>query len=93
MTYAYVTLDVTNSDSFAQYRERAQGALDKYGGVVVSVSKEVRALEGEPTIPEFAVILSFPDAASATGWIEDETLSDVHALRRGAGTTTISLLA
>ncbi len=93
MIYAYVTLNVTNPDSFAQYRERAQSALDKYGGVAVTVSKAARALEGTPTIPQFGVLLSFPDEASATGWIEDEALQEIHELRRGAGETSITLLA
>lgn len=93
MTYAYVTLDISNPDSLAKYRDNAQGALDKYGGSVVSVSKDARALEGEPALPEIAVILSFPDVESATNWIEDESLSEIHAMRRGAGKSTITLLA
>ena len=41
-------INVTNPDAFAQYREQAQGALDKHSGSVVSVSMNVRALEGAP---------------------------------------------
>lgn len=93
MTYAYVTLDISNPESLAKYRDNAQGALDAHGGTVVAVSKDARALEGEPALPEIAVILGFPDVQSATNWMEDESFSEVHAMRRGAGKTTITLLA
>lgn len=92
MIYAYVTLNVTNPTALAKYREGAKEALSKHGGSVVSSSKEARALEGTPKLPEIAVLLGFPDADAATRWIEDPALSDVHAQRRASGSSAIILL-
>lgn len=92
MIYAYVALTITNPDSLAAYREKAGAALAKYDGTVVSASKETTVLEGTPTLPDMAAILSFPDRDSALGWINDPELADVHALRRGAGRSDTILL-
>ena len=92
MTYAYIALTITNPDSLAAYRVKAAEALATHGGSVVSASKDLIALEGAPSLPDMAAILSFPDRAAAEAWINDPALADVHALRRGAGQSDIILL-
>lgn len=92
MIYAYAALTVTNPESLAAYREKADAALALYGGSVVSASKDLSALDGAPSLPDMAAILSFPDRESALGWINDPELADVHALRRGAGGSDAILL-
>ena len=92
MIYAYVALTITNPKSLAAYREKAGAALAIYGGSVVSATKEPMVLDGAPTLPDMAVILSFPDRDAALGWINDPDLADVHALRRGAGGSDAILL-
>ena len=90
--YAYVNLTITNPDSFAAYRERAGDALKKYGGAPLEVSKESEVIEGTATAPTVAVILTFPDRAAAKGWVDDPELAEIHALREGSGSSTITLL-
>lgn len=90
--YAFVTVTVTNPDSFAKYREVAGAALAKYDGAPVEVSREAQVIEGERTAPSVAVLLSFPDREAALGWINDPEFADVHALRQGAGESDILLL-
>lgn len=93
MIYAYVKLSVTNPDSIAAYREHAGAALARHGGAVVTSSKDLQALEGQPDCGDIATILSFPDRDTAFAWINDPELTDVHALRRNAGQSDILLLA
>ena len=92
MVYAYAKLTVTNPESLAAYRDKAGPALARYGGKVEQASKETIALDGAPDLPDVAAILSFPDRASAEGWINDPNLADVHDLRRNAGGSDIVLL-
>lgn len=92
MVYAYVALKITNPESLAAYREVAVDALARHGGEVVSAAREFTTLDGTPDIPDAAVLVSFPDKDSAVAWSNDPELSDVHALRRAAGSSDIFLL-
>lgn len=93
MVYAYVTLILTNKASFDAYREQAGTALKKHGGAVVAASPNATVLEGTPAKTDISVILSFPDKEAAVAWREDPELAHIHALRQGAGETTIVLVA
>lgn len=92
MIYAYAKLTVTDKEALASYREKAGPALALHGGKVEQATADATALDGKPDIPDVAALLSFPDKASALGWINDESLKDVHALRRSAGASDIVLL-
>lgn len=92
MIYAYAQLNVTNPEAMAQYRAVAGEALARHGGKVESASSDVIALDGTPSVPPVAALLSFPDKKSALGWINDPDLKEVHALRRSAGTSDILLM-
>jgi len=92
MIYAYAKLTVTNPSSLAQYREVAGEALSRHNGAVVHATTDLSILDGQPDVPSVGVILSFPDKASAQGWINDPDLVEVHNLRRGAGASDILLL-
>lgn len=92
MVYAYVHINVTNPDSMAQYRERAGAALAKHGGAVVGASPAATVLEGSLKAPSVAAVLSFPDRDAALAWIGDPDLAPVHALRRGAGDSSVILV-
>ena len=92
MIYAYVHLDITNPDSLAQYRERAGAALEKHGGAVAGAAPGPTVLEGSLAAPSMAAVLTFPDRDAALAWIGDPDLAEVHALRRGAGSSSIVLI-
>lgn len=93
MVYAYVNLVVTNPDSMAAYRSKAGAALEKHGGKVLSASPNQTVIEGTRDETGLGVILEFATEAAAQAWINDPDLQGTHALRRGAGSSTITLLA
>ncbi len=90
--YAIVSLSITDPDTFAAYREQAGPALAKYKAAPMEVSRDAKVIEGTGAAPDVTVILTFPDRAHAEGWINDPELADVHALRRGSGTSHIVLM-
>jgi len=91
-THAIAQITVTDPTSLAAYREKAGDALNKHGGAIVQASGDLAVIEGEATLPTIIAILSFPDKNAAQAWINDPALAEVHALRRGSGTSQITLL-
>lgn len=92
MIYAVVQLTVHDPDSMANYAKSAGAALAKWGAQPVAVSADLTQIEGQDPLPDRVVILSFPDRDAALGWINDPDFTDVHALRRKAGKSEITLL-
>ncbi|NIZ63424.1 DUF1330 domain-containing protein [Sedimentitalea sp. CY04] len=93
MVYAYANIIVTAPESLAAYKEKAADALSKHGGRVVQATPNQTVLEGSRGETGLGAILEFATADAAKAWINDPDLSDVHALRRGAGSSTITLMA
>ena len=91
MVYAYANIIVTKPESLAAYREKAGEALSRHGGKVAAASPHQTILEGEMETG-LGVILEFETADAAKAWINDPELTEVHALRTGAGSSTIALL-
>ncbi|GFE51165.1 hypothetical protein So717_29180 [Roseobacter cerasinus] len=90
--YVYVTLDVTNTEKLAAYREKAGDALAKHGGRVLQASSSSTVLEGDRPAPGIAVVLEFDTRDAAENWRADPDLATVHQLRMQAGATSITLL-
>lgn len=90
--YAFVTLDVTDPDKLAAYRDVAGDALAKHGGKVLQASASPSVLEGDITAPQMAVVLEFDTREGAENWRADPDLAETHALRTGSGRTSITLL-
>lgn len=93
MVYAFVQITITDPDSFAAYAEQAGALLQKWGAKPEAMTTAPERLEGDAAAPTRAVLLSFPDADAARGWINDPDAQDVHALRRGSGVSEITLIA
>jgi uncharacterized protein (DUF1330 family) len=91
MIYATVHMNVSDKSKIAAYREHAAGALAKHGGAVVAASPAPTLIEGQ-TPPNTIAILSFPSKEAALAWKNDPELSDIHALRIGAGQSDIALI-
>lgn len=92
MFYAYATIEVTNAQALAEYRDVANEALAKHGGKVETAARAFTVLDGAPNQPNLAALLSFPNKEAALAWSTDPALADVHALRRSAGASDILLL-
>ena len=93
MVYAFVQITVTDPDTFAEYASKAGPALAKYGAQPQAMTTQPLRLEGDTPAPSRAVLLSFPDKEAALGWINDPEFAEVHALRRAAGASEITLIA
>ncbi|GAB5435952.1 DUF1330 domain-containing protein [Falsiruegeria mediterranea] len=92
MIYAVFKANLKNPQALGEYREQAGAALAKHGGKVEHATPSAQALDGAPSLPDVAALLSFPSAEAAQSWIDDPELADLHALRRSAGETEILLL-
>ncbi len=92
MIYAFVELNITNTDNFDRYKLEAGKALAKHGGAPLVSSKDSTTIEGDKTAPQVAVILSFPDPEAANAWINDPELQHVHEMRKKSGDVSILLL-
>lgn len=90
--YALVTLDITQPETFAAYREVAGAALEKHGAAPLLASQTSEVIEGDRSAPTVSVILTFPDREAAKTWINDPELANVHALRRASGSSQIILM-
>ncbi|MBO9450687.1 DUF1330 domain-containing protein [Tropicibacter sp. R16_0] len=93
MIYAVFKANLSNPQALGEYREQAGAALAKHGGKVEHATPTARALDGTPSLPDVAALLSFPSAEAAQSWMDDPELADQHALRRSAGETEILLLS
>ena len=92
MIYAIFKANVKRPDALAAYRDQAGAALAKHGGKVEQATPTPSALDGSPSLPNVAALLSFPDKSAAQAWINDPDLAALHDLRRSAGQTEILLL-
>lgn len=93
MVYAYANIIVTAPESLTAYRDKAGDALAKHGGRVVQATPQQTILEGDRNATGIGAILEFDNAEAAKAWINDPELAVVHALRRNAGQSTVTLLA
>lgn len=91
MIYATVHMNVSDKSKIAAYREHAPAALAKHGGAVLAASPTPTLIEGQ-TPPDMVAVLSFPDKDAALAWKNDPELTDIHALRMGAGQSDIALI-
>ena len=92
--HVIAVVDVTDADTFGKYGERANEAVMAPGGKVVSISGPNKpALEdtGAASTARF-VLIEFPSAEDAQGWMSDPEFQSVHEVRRGGATTTIRLM-
>lgn len=89
--YVTVQLEITDADTFAEYRKVGGPAVAKHGGKPLSAGNASLLYDaGVGTMP--SVLLEFPDTASARAWIDDPDLADAHALRNKGAKATVTLL-
>jgi uncharacterized protein (DUF1330 family) len=62
-----------------EYLPGVRPFLDRYGAEVLVAGFEAEAAEGEP--PNSTVVLRFPDAEAARGFLDDPEYQPVRALR------------
>ena len=90
--YVVVQLEPTDEDALKRYYEVGGAAVKKHGGAALAGGPDKAVLEENGAGTPAHVLISFPDVAAAHAWMDDPELADVHALRRSAAKTTITLL-
>lgn len=90
--YVVVQLAPKDQETLQQYYQVGGAAVKKHGGYPIAGGPDKAVLEDNGGGTSAHVLLAFPDAGSATAWIEDPDLAEVHALRRKGAHTTITLL-
>lgn len=90
--YAVVTLNVTDPDMMARYREAAGPAMEKHGVSALHVSSAPKQIEGDGPVPQIIVLLTFPSREAAEAWNTDPEIAGVRAMRQNAGESNIFLL-
>lgn len=91
-TYATVQLVLKDMEAFGKYREKAGEALAKHGGKVIAGGPKSEVLEDTGAGECVMVLLEFPDADSARGWISDPDLQHIHDMRKAGASTRAMLL-
>ena len=70
-TYLTAALTITNPSWIETYGPAVHTLVAKHGGRYIAQTPEVTKLEGDGDAPSVAVILEFPDRASAEAWYND----------------------
>ncbi|WP_169545517.1 DUF1330 domain-containing protein [Sneathiella aquimaris] len=93
MSVQFIALiSVKHPDKMNEYKKVSSDALAKHQGKVLGGLPAPEALEATGEIPDVIAILEFPSIDHARAWRQDPDLAPVHALRNGAGSSTILAL-
>jgi uncharacterized protein (DUF1330 family) len=86
--YVIAEVEVTDAQSYEQYRREVPATLAAFGGRFIVRGGACRALEGDWQ-PQRLVVLEFPDRAAAQAWWESEAYAAPKALRQRAARTRL----
>jgi len=70
-TYLTASLTVTDPSWIEAYGPAVHELVAKHGGRYIAQNPDVAKLEGDGDAPSVAVIIEFPDRASAEAWYND----------------------
>lgn len=90
--YVVVQLTPKDPETLDAYRARGKEPVVAHGGRQIAGGPGTEVLEDNGAGTPAAVLLEFPSAEAARGWINDPDYAEVHALRRAGAHTTITLL-
>ena len=90
--YAIVLVrEARDPDALAEYRRRNTDVVAAHGGRFLVRGGELEVVEGEWD-PVRAVVIEFPDMATARNWYHSEDYAPLKALRQAASDTDILLV-
>lgn len=78
--YVIVEVDVTDPETFEEYRKLVPPTLEAFGGRYVARGGAVESLEGGWQ-PKRIVVIEFDDVASATAWHGSAAYAPARAMR------------
>ncbi len=89
--YLIVQVEVTDPDTFEEYRKQVPGTLAAYGGEYIVRGGEMEVLEGEWPIPRL-VIIRFDSMAQARKWYQSPEYEGPHKLREASARANLVLV-
>lgn len=89
--YFIADVDVTDPETFGQYRELAGPTVGQYGGKALVVDGRVEVLEGGLQ-PKQLVVLEFENMEAARRWYESAEYQRALPLRQRSATTNFILV-
>lgn len=89
--YVIAQINVTDPDTYEDYRALVPATLDAYGGEFVVRGGDQEALEGDAPSPR-TVVLRFADMAAARAWHNSSEYAAAKAIRQSASTGTLLLV-
>ena len=89
--YLIVQVDVTDADTFEEYRKQVPGTLAAYGGEYIVRGGEMEVLEGEWPMPRL-VIIRFATMEQARKWYRSPEYEGPHKLREASARANLVLV-
>ena len=89
--YVIVDIQVTDPDSYEEYKKLAAPTVEAYGGSYVVRGGAAEALEGT-WVPRRIVVLEFPTSERAREWWASDTYRPAKQLRHAAAQTEMVLV-
>ena len=73
-------IDVTDPDSYAQYRSANPEIVRKFGGRYLAVGAQAQVLEGD-WAPRRTIIIEFPDMAALRAFYDSAEYAAIRGIR------------
>ncbi len=89
--YLIVQVDVTDPDTFEEYRKQVPATLAAYGGEYIVRGGEIDVLEGEWPMPRL-VVIRFESMEQARKWYRSPEYEGPHKLREASARANIVLV-
>ncbi len=89
--YVIVDIEVSDSQTYEEYKNLAQSTVAAYGGRYLARGGRTEALEGSWS-PKRVVILEFDSASNARKWYNSPEYGLARAIRRGAANFNMLLV-
>lgn len=86
--YIIADVEVTDPETYAEYRKVVPPTLEQYGGRFVVRGGAHETLEGDWQ-PGRVVVLEFDDVAAAKRWYDSPEYSEIKAIRQRASRGTL----
>lgn len=89
--YIIADIEVTDPETFAEYRARVPAVIAAHGGRYLARAGETTQIEGN-WVPNRVVILEFPDMAAAQGFIDGADYAPLAAIRQKSSKSNIVMV-
>ncbi len=89
--YLIVQVEITDPDTFEEYKKQVPATLAAYGGEYIVRGGEIDVLEGEWPIPRL-VIIRFSSMEQARKWYRSPEYEGPHKLREASARANIVLV-